>query len=732
MRRLASLAVLLAIVACDDTHDTPIAPSEAPTLQVRDGIVLTPSGAGFSEAEWEQIEDKAPWLEPADEIVARVTAAQRSAQGGAMYSVTGNAGPHVLCHTYASACAQIPNLIPGSKITYWNDSQWASASIADFAQFDAIYIQDTAGARSGIVQSKDRWGQATTGRVALTGVHYEHCSGWSPTSGPCRVLKASMEWIHAGQGTGLLMATQWYSGVMPTVAPYNGVTFAVNGGGFDHVRITDPGHATMQGSTDASLSNFGNSSHSIFNQIGGFTSVAEICDRSTWYPNACPGTFRPHFLVTSVGVADQDGDGIPDSQDNCPTVGNPGQADANGNGVGDACESAPSATISPKTNVVTSGTSITFTATAQDTDDPISSLTYEWRVDGIVQGGATGPTFTATFTADATVRVTVRDPGNLTGFDEATVEIITNRPPVADIGGPYTTSEGAIVTFDGTGSSDPDGDAVTFQWDFDGDGAADATGASPAWSFADDGSYSVSLTVSDGAASDVASTTVQVANVSPMVNAGSDASLISGRSYTLGGSFSDPGVLDAPWTWAVDWGNGATASGTASVQTTQIAPVVRMCVPGSYTVELAVTDKDGGTGSDALSLSVAARAISIDVLPGSSTNPIRLNDRGQGRLPVAVLSHGGFDAGQLDPSTVTLSDGNGSGTPVATRRNGTLMAEREDVDGDGDIDLILHFERAALIDNGDLSSASTSLVLSGLNTDGCEALQGSDAVRVMR
>jgi hypothetical protein len=37
-------------------------------------------------------------------------------------------------------------------------------------------------------------------------------------------------------------------------------------------------------------------------------------------------------------VKDEDGDGVPDGGDNCPTVANPDQADANGNGLGDACE----------------------------------------------------------------------------------------------------------------------------------------------------------------------------------------------------------------------------------------------------------------------------------------------------------------------------------------------------------------------------------------------------------
>jgi len=43
---------------------------------------------------------------------------------------------------------------------------------------------------------------------------------------------------------------------------------------------------------------------------------------------------------TNTGANDQDGDGIPDDQDNCPTVANPGQEDSDGDGIGDACDFA--------------------------------------------------------------------------------------------------------------------------------------------------------------------------------------------------------------------------------------------------------------------------------------------------------------------------------------------------------------------------------------------------------
>lgn len=716
------LLVALAAAGCAD-EDRLLAPEIETDVEIRDGLVFTPSGAVFGVEEWKTFENKDPWMEPAERIVARMEAESAAGAGGesGTLSVTGNAAPTVLCHSTAGFCSRIPTLIAGAQVVFWSDAQWTGASVSDFAQFDVIYIHDGAGFGTGIVASKDTWGQATTGRIALTGVHFEHCNAFNPSSGPCRVLTASLNWIHDGTGTGLLMSTQVSNGsnVMPTVAPYAGVTYHANGGGWDHVRITDPGHATMQGSTDASLSNFFNSSHSIFGQIGGFTNVAEICDVAFLrYPNPCTGTFRPHFLVTSVAVADQDGDGVPDDQDNCPTVANADQTDANGNGIGDACESAPQVTISPKTSTVASGTSITFTATASDTDDPVGSLTYEWRLDGIIQSGATGTTFTHTFTADATVRVTVQDPGALKGFDEAEVTIVTNRPPTADAGGPYTGDEGDAIALALSGT-DPDGDALTYTWDL-GDGTT-GSGATPptSHSYDDDGGYTVDLTVSDGSLSATAQAAVTIHNVAPSVDAGPDQTLYSGESLAFSGTFSDPGVDDAPWAWTIDWGDGSDLTGSTSDQSAAITGAEAYFTPADYTVQLEVTDKDGGTGSDALTVTVERLPTAIDVKPGSGGNPV--NPRAKGEIPVAILTGlaangSAFDATRVDWSTVRF----GSGGATEAHGRGHL----EDVDGDGDMDMLLHFPTPASgIVCGDAAVTLTGATLDGVHFTATETIR---------
>jgi PKD repeat protein len=64
------------------------------------------------------------------------------------------------------------------------------------------------------------------------------------------------------------------------------------------------------------------------------------------------------------------------------------------------------------------------------------------------------------------------------GFtDGADPDCAGNQPPVADPNGPYNGTVGIPVVFDGTGSSDPDGTIVAWDWDF-GDGNV-GTGETP-------------------------------------------------------------------------------------------------------------------------------------------------------------------------------------------------------------------------------------------------------------
>ena len=136
---------------------------------------------------------------------------------------------------------------------------------------------------------------------------------------------------------------------------------------------------------------------------------------------------------------------------------------------------------------------------------------------------------------------------------------------------------------------------------------------------------------------------------------------------------------------------------------------------------------DGEVDQD-LGFSLFGFSTGIDIQPGSDDNPVNLTSRGL--LPVAVLSTDAFDATTLDPATITLGDNDGADTPVATRRNGTLFASLEDVNEDGLLDLVLHFDVPTLVANGDLDAESTYLILNGTTRDGAP-LRAADAVRIV-
>jgi len=182
----------------------------------------------------------------------------------------------------------------------------------------------------------------------------------------------------------------------------------------------------------------------------------------------------------------------------------------------------------------------------------------------------------------------------------------SNLPPTARPGGPYASE--AVLQFDGGTSSDPDNNTpLSFAWSF-GDGGT-GTGAAPSHSYTANGTYTVTLTVTDsrGAPSAPATTSATITNLPPVVDAGPDALVTAGATVGLSARFSDPGANDAPWTYAVDWGDGSPAqSGSTTSQASSITGSHPYPTPGQYAVRVTVTDKDGGSGMDDLLVTVSA------------------------------------------------------------------------------------------------------------------------------
>lgn len=159
-------------------------------------------------------------------------------------------------------------------------------------------------------------------------------------------------------------------------------------------------------------------------------------------------------------------------------------------------------------------------------------------------------------------------------------------PPTAAVNGPFVSAEGSPVAMSGAASSDPDGDALTYQWSF-GDGAS-ASGVSVSHTYAQDGAYTVRLAVTDiRGLVDTAVATATVSNVAPSIGALAGATLLPGETYATSGAFTDPGA--DTWSATVDYGDG---SGGTSLPLSGMTFALShtYTTAGSFTVLVQVTD----------------------------------------------------------------------------------------------------------------------------------------------
>jgi glucose/arabinose dehydrogenase len=94
-----------------------------------------------------------------------------------------------------------------------------------------------------------------------------------------------------------------------------------------------------------------------------------------------------------------------------------------------------------------------------------------------------------------------------------------NQPPIAVASANPTSGAAPLaVAFDGTASSDPDGDALSYAWDLDGDGAFDdGTAATASFTYTQPATYSATLRVTDpSGASGTSSVTITAGNTPPV------------------------------------------------------------------------------------------------------------------------------------------------------------------------------------------------------------------------
>lgn len=180
--------------------------------------------------------------------------------------------------------------------------------------------------------------------------------------------------------------------------------------------------------------------------------------------------------------------------------------------------------------------------------------------------------------------------------------------PVAEAGGDQAIGTNVAVTLDGSGSSDADGDTLTYAWsitDKPGTSAAalsDATTATPTLLPDEDGVYVLSLVVNDGRLNSAADTVIIIAstpNIIPVANAGADQNVNTASSVTLDGSGSsdtDGGTLTYSWYFVVKpIGSNVTLSDATVATPTFVADI-----EGTYTIALVVNDGSDNSAEDTI------------------------------------------------------------------------------------------------------------------------------------
>jgi len=298
----------------------------------------------------------------------------------------------------------------------------------------------------------------------------------------------------------------------------------------------------------------------------------------------------------------------------------------------------PVADAGPDQTSLAAGSTVTLDGSGSSDPDG-DTITYQWtQVSGpaVTLSNATivNPTFTIPATAIDTPIVfslVVNDGRANSNTDAVTLQAV-NNPPVADAGPDQTMGRpGDLITLDGTGSSDPDGDSLTYQWvQVSGPTVtlSDATAANPTFTLpvgAIETGIVFQLIVNDGRV-DSAPDRVQImgVNQAPIADAGPDQTdPRPGDTVTLDGSgSSDPDGDDITYRWVQVSGPAVTLSDPTAINPTFTIPAAAL--ETAVVFELIVNDSFEDSQPDQVMILARntppvadAGADQDDVIPGN-------------------------------------------------------------------------------------------------------------------
>lgn len=264
-------------------------------------------------------------------------------------------------------------------------------------------------------------------------------------------------------------------------------------------------------------------------------------------------------------------------------------------------------------------------------DPDNDKISYQWSLLSAPAGSTTTvidstsviPSLTPDLAGNYQLQLVVTDVYNNTGG--ATINISassTNAAPMAKGGRDQNVLTGSLVTLDGTGSKDPNGFPLSYQWSFVSVPAGstttigNSTAPNPAFTPDLSGDYLIKLVVNNGTSNSAPGLVIIRAaspNAAPNAVAGADQLIYQTDTVTLDGSASsDPNGDPLTYAWlmvSTPAGSQAAFSNTTAVNPTFVADV-----NGAYVARLTVSDGVNSSFADVVVVKTKA-LISIALGP---------------------------------------------------------------------------------------------------------------------
>jgi hypothetical protein len=204
---------------------------------------------------------------------------------------------------------------------------------------------------------------------------------------------------------------------------------------------------------------------------------------------------------------------------------------------------------------------------------------------------------------------------------------------------------------------------------------------------------------------------------------GSNQVIASASGTTVGASFDGAVCTGDPGAGYCLWELLEITTPTAVIETIRIEGY-----PGSFGIDnltVCTGSNEEGPGDEV--------DLHVDIKPDSEENTVNLG--ASGKLPVAVYGTEFLDPETLEVESITLGDGADPETSVARKGGDRPMAQIVDLNEDGISDLLLHFDVAELVSNGDLTPETTELLLEASRASAevgtATVLSGTDVVTVV-